>query len=150
MLSFSSIFIIFFLGFFVFYWQFRMRAKEVAFAHAKKICENHQLQLLDQSISFSKITIEKRFGRYCLIKIFEFDYADNLQNRKTGSLLFYKNQLLSIHIDNQNIIQSRAKSTLRSKTGNTHTKTNSHAATGTAEEGSHSNIIQFPGTKKSI
>ena len=125
MLSISTISIALALGFVIFYWQFRMRSKEIALSHAKRICENYQLQLLDQSIAFTKITIEKRFGKYCFIKVFEFDYADGLQNRKTGSLLFHKNRLLSIYIDNQNIIQA----------------TKSHNKASSENE---NNVIEFP------
>ena len=94
MLSTSSLVIVIALGLIVFYWQFRMHSKELAITHAKRICKNYQLQLLDQSISFTKISVEKRFGKWCLVKIFEFDYADNLQHRKTATLVFHKNNIL--------------------------------------------------------
>lgn len=109
MLSASTIFIVLALGFIIFYWQFRMRSKEIALSHAKRICENYQFQLLDQSIAFTKITIEKRFGKRCLIKVFEFTYADTFHNRKTGSLFFHKDRLLTILIDKKNIIYSTNK-----------------------------------------
>ena len=107
MLSVSSLLIAVFLSLISFYWHFRMRSKEIALSHAKKICETHQLQLLDQSISFSKITFEKRFNKRCLIKVFEFDYTDKTQNRKTACLILHGSHLLNIHMNHVNIFEGR-------------------------------------------
>lgn len=134
MLSTSSLVIVIALGLIVFYWQFRMHSKELAITHAKRICKNYQLQLLDQSISFTKISVEKRFGKWCLVKIFEFDYADNLQHRKTATLVFHKNTLLSIYMDKQNIIQSTSSPQVEKKQEDSEKNA----------ENNNSNVIQFP------
>lgn len=66
----------------VLFWQSARTAAEAALRSARKVCEQNNVQLLDQSVAFSRF--ELRAG--VIRRVFSFDYSPNGRERFRGLL----------------------------------------------------------------
>ena len=67
-----------------------MRVREVAIASAKQHCTQQGLQLLDQSVSTSKIRLSRNAaGRLTLLRRYTFDFTSTGEERYKGSIAMH-------------------------------------------------------------
>ena len=68
-------------------WQSSMHAKEVALAACKTLCEQHHLQLLDDTISLKKIRLRRGdSGSVKFYRVYAFEYNTDGHTRRVGEL----------------------------------------------------------------
>ena len=63
-------------------WQSARTAAEAALRSARKVCEQNNVQLLDQSVAFARFEVRAGIIR----RVFSFDYSPNGRERFRGLL----------------------------------------------------------------
>ncbi len=88
-------------------WLGTMRARDSARAAVTRLCKQHNLQLLDQSVALASMRISRATsGGLTLRRLFRFDYTETGNTRENGSIWIRgdRAELISIkHGDNQTI-----------------------------------------------
>lgn len=70
----------------LFWWNSR-RAHELALGHAKRACQQRQLQLLDQNVALNRIRATRHTsGGICLIREYSFEFTDEGVHRDAGQV----------------------------------------------------------------
>ena len=68
-------------------WRDSMRAREVAIATCRKVCASYQVQLLDDTVSLSRMGLTMGPGQTPRIRrTYEFDLSENGANRRSGTI----------------------------------------------------------------
>ena len=80
-----------------FFWFDSSRALEWARQHAKKICQQHQLQLLDDTVILSKIRLRHQ-GHWYWERYYQFEFTQTGQQRQHGGLMLEGLNLVLIDI----------------------------------------------------
>lgn len=70
------------------FWFDTMKIRERANVIARQSCEKADVQFLDGTVSFAKISIINTADGLRLRRVFVFDYSENAENRKQGFLVF--------------------------------------------------------------
>lgn len=84
----------------IWYWQNTMRAREMAFAVCKTLCQAQHLQLLDETVTLRKTRLKRHAnGRWCLYRRYSFDYTVGDGSRHSGEI-----SLLGKHLHEQQIL----------------------------------------------
>lgn len=84
----------------VWYWHASMRAKEIANAKAKELCEEAAVQLLDQSVTLKKMRFRRdESGRMAFERTYDFDYAIDEKTRFRGQIVVHGNQVGDAHLN---------------------------------------------------
>ncbi|MDF2690435.1 MAG: hypothetical protein K0S29_290 [Gammaproteobacteria bacterium] len=98
MISGSLVFFIF-LMLTIFNWQANLKAKELAFSAAKQLCQQNQVDLLDDTVILNKLS----FKNFKLIRQYRFDYHTGSNVRYQGYISISQNEVidqrLSINAD---------------------------------------------------
>ena len=82
-----------------FWWQLN-KAREVAEKQAKKLCAQENVQLLDGTVSLSKLSLKKRsLLEYQLEKHFKFEFSAYGSERRTGSIVLQGLQQQYVFMD---------------------------------------------------
>lgn len=115
----TSLIILIFIAIGVWFWQSSMRAKELAIDASKSACHRHQMQFLDGSTSFSKISLMRgRDGKIGILRRYHFEYFDG-EFRHQGEIAIFRDQVVELMIrhhfnnmeenDNNKVIPFRKK-----------------------------------------
>ncbi len=76
-------------------WQSNMRAKELAFNTAKSLCELHQVQLFDQTVSLKQFKLKRLpDGRMAFWRLYEFDYGTDSSTRYRGRIITHGHEVI--------------------------------------------------------
>jgi len=89
-------------------WMTTMRSRDVARYVVREICQQHNLQLLDQTVALRKIRFGRRSnGNLNLRRQFRFDYSDNGFHRRDGMIwmLGDQPQWISFESDGGRVIE---------------------------------------------
>ncbi|MBX2879809.1 MAG: DUF3301 domain-containing protein [Granulosicoccus sp.] len=79
-------------------WWTGSRARELAIAHAKRVCKQYQVQFLDQTVALSRIrTAHDNTGKPCLKRVYRFEFSNHENYRDSGTVTLYGHQLH--HVD---------------------------------------------------
>lgn len=82
----------------IWFWESSMRAKELAITASKKACQQHQLQFLDGTAHFQKISVKRNQNRRVRWqRRYTFDYYDG-QARLNATITIFDNQILAISL----------------------------------------------------
>ena len=88
------------LGFILWLWSTNRQAQEIAKHTCARICNNAQVELLDDTVSLSKLRIVRnQAGKASFKRTYSFDYTDLGHNRKTGLIMMQGYSVDFIKID---------------------------------------------------
>lgn len=74
-------------------WHNNLRAKELAIASARRMCQNADVQLLDATVVLSWWGIKRRGRRFFLCRLYYFDYTNSGVERRRGVITLIGQQL---------------------------------------------------------
>lgn len=92
----------------VLYWWNTNEQKRIALAAARDYCKQRNLQLLDDSLVFRKLRIERDLRRNRkLCRVYDFDYCPDGKERHTGEIVLTGMRVLRVivHSDALEITQ---------------------------------------------
>lgn len=98
MLQLSDLFVLFLLSCAILLWWHNARFKETALHHARHYCDQHNLQLLDESTAISGLwPARNRRGTLVMRRTFQFEFATTGDRRYTGTLVLLGSALERVH-----------------------------------------------------
>ena len=87
-LSLGGVFALFCFGIYVIYLYQAFRVRELALQHARRACEEANIQLLDQSVSIRKLSLSKdNQGRWRVWRQYRFEYTSDGAARQKGHVI---------------------------------------------------------------
>jgi hypothetical protein len=89
MISGSLIFLLFLL-LAIYSWQANLKAKELAFAAAQKLCQENRVDLLDDTVVLHKL----KFKNFKLIRLYRFDYHTGTNIRYQGYVSISQSEVI--------------------------------------------------------
>lgn len=99
-----------------FYWWFSSnRRRETALQHAMQYCQQHDLQLLDDSVHCHRLNLCKAQGRIRIKATYRFDYTGHDNTRQCCHMTIVGNSLSWISAANHAAATQQAKSTAHAK-----------------------------------
>lgn len=80
-------------------WQSNLRAKELAFKTAKALCDLHQVELLDDTVSLKEFKLKRLpDGQMAFWRVYQFDYSQPGQEahikRYRGKIIIHGHEIL--------------------------------------------------------
>ena len=79
------------------YWWRSSEQKLIAVAAARRYCKERNLQMLDETLVFKKLSIGRdTYKRRQLCRHYEFDYCLDGQDRHSGEIILSGNRVLRI------------------------------------------------------
>lgn len=84
----------------VWWWLDSLRARERALEHCRYACERNGLQLLDETVACVSLRPERDAdGRLVLRRIYAFEFTDNGNNRRHGSIVMLAGHVESVYTE---------------------------------------------------
>lgn len=68
------------------WWYHVLRLREHAVAHARRLCERHGLQLLDESVALHRLRMSRKRGALRITREYRFDISLGGNDRRAASL----------------------------------------------------------------
>lgn len=86
------------------YWLDSHRVRDLALNAAKRFCEQQGLQLLDETVAASALSLRRNArGHMVIARLYRFEFSDTGDNRLVGTLLMLGKQIGPMHLpDYQN------------------------------------------------
>jgi hypothetical protein len=79
------------------YWWRASEQKTIAVNGARQYCKQRNMQLLDDSLVFSKFRLERNlYQERSLCRVYEFDYSPDGRDRRTGQIVLHGNSILRV------------------------------------------------------
>jgi len=101
----SELILLLLVGAIALYWQSAVRCKDLAIISAKRECQRHQVQLLDQTVQQVKMSASRdHMDRWRLWREYRFEYTEDGDNRDRGSLVMLGQRIVHIRLSGQNTI----------------------------------------------
>ncbi len=95
-----QIFFIFLIALMIWFWYDTMQAREQAVLLGKRHCQNDGLQLLDETVSLSSLKVRRnRDGQMMFRRVYEFEFSDNGDNRRLGSITLLGRHAESVQLE---------------------------------------------------
>lgn len=95
-----QLFFIFLIALLIWFWHDTMQAREQAIVIGKRHCQNDGLQLLDETVSLSSIKLRRNIdGQVTFRRVYEFEFSDNGDNRRLGSITLMGRHAESIQLE---------------------------------------------------
>jgi Protein of unknown function (DUF3301) len=95
-----QLFFIFVIALLIWFWFDTMQAREQAIAIGKRHCQNDGLQLLDETVSLSSMKVRRNSdGQVAFRRVYEFEFSDNGDNRRVGSVTLLGRHAESVHLE---------------------------------------------------
>jgi hypothetical protein len=86
----------------VIYWWRASEQKSVAVAGARAYCKERELQLLDETLVFSRFRLERNLhGKRRLCRVYEFDYSRAGTDRQVGEIVLSGHSILRVILHSQ-------------------------------------------------
>ena len=77
-----------------------MRARERAVAAGSRVCERERLQLLDETVECVSLRpVRDENGRVLLRRVYRFEFSDNGDNRRAGSIVMLGGEVESLTME---------------------------------------------------
>ncbi len=94
----ESIFI-FLVAVLIWFWLDSLKAREIGVSAAQGACAEEGLQFLDDTVVGRLRGLARNdAGQLCLRRSFEFEYSDNGDNRRRGSVVLLGHQVELLHV----------------------------------------------------
>jgi Protein of unknown function (DUF3301) len=95
-----QLFFIFVIALLIWFWYDTMQAREYAISLGKRHCQNDGLQLLDETVSLSSMKLRRNGdGQMTFRRVYEFEFSDNGDNRRVGSITLLGRYAESIQLE---------------------------------------------------
>lgn len=95
-----QLFFIFVIALLIWFWHDTMQAREQAIAIGKRHCQSDGLQLLDETVSLSSMKLRRDGeGQVAFRRVYEFEFSDNGDNRRLGSITLLGRHAESIQLE---------------------------------------------------
>ena len=84
---------------FIAFWWTGSRARELAVEHARRACQQQQVQFLDQSVALSSLKlVRSQGGSAGFRRIYGFEFADHVDHRDRGTVTMNGQTLASVYL----------------------------------------------------
>lgn len=84
----NSLIVLTLLGIVVWFWFDMRRSQEIAKIICKRVCNQLQLQLLDDTVALVQVRLKRNSrGRLQVQKSYEFEFSDSGNNRQQGFVI---------------------------------------------------------------
>jgi len=84
----------------IFLWLDSLRARERAVLAGRKACERHELQFLDDTVSFARIRLARdEAGQLKIARTYTFEFSDTGNNRRHGAIVMLGGELQDLHME---------------------------------------------------
>jgi len=94
----EGLFIVFLLGL-VWYWYDSTVAKEAAVAAARRACERHRQQLLDETVALTRLRPRRdRSGRVRLLRHYRFEFSGDGELRRSGEIILLGQRVTGLNL----------------------------------------------------
>ena len=81
-------------------WMDSLRARESAIAAGRAACERYGLQLLDDTVAFTRLRLARDGeGRLRVKRTYVFEFSDTGDNRRDGSIVMLGTQLEALQLE---------------------------------------------------
>ncbi len=75
------------------------RVRDLALRAAKRFCEQQDLQLLDETVAASALSLRRNArGQLVIARLYRFEFSDTGDNRLVGTLLMLGKQTGPMHL----------------------------------------------------
>jgi Protein of unknown function (DUF3301) len=82
------------------FWYDSMQAREQAISVGKRHCQNDGLQMLDETVALSSLRMRRNSdGQATFRRVYEFEFSDNGDNRRTGSVTMLGRHAESVYLE---------------------------------------------------
>ena len=82
------------------YWLNAMRAKELARHEAKRLCQQSNVLILDDTVSLKKIGFKRNsLGQMSFLRAYDFEFTLDGEFRYKGEVSLLGQQVLDSHLD---------------------------------------------------
>ncbi len=76
------------------FWLDSLRTRDLAIQLARQLCQQHQLQLLDQTVSLQRLWLKRaQGGQVCWLRTYQFEFTETGASRQVGSLVLLGRKL---------------------------------------------------------
>lgn len=97
-------------------WYESLRLRELVIEHCNRLCQQADLQLLDQTVALVSLKIQRSStGRLCLLRRYQFEVSEDGSGRTRGIVSVLCNAIVESHLegpDGQNIFHQSRPPTL--------------------------------------
>lgn len=76
-------------------WYHVLRLRERMTGHARRLCERHGLQFLDDSVALHRLRIVRRRGTLCVLREYRFDVSTGGHDRRTARVTFLGDRVVT-------------------------------------------------------
>ena len=84
----------------IFFWLDSLRARERALQAGRRACERHDLQFLDETVSFTRIRFARdEEGQLKIARTYTFEFSDTGNNRRHGAIVMLGGQLQDLQME---------------------------------------------------
>jgi hypothetical protein len=77
-------------------WYHVLRLRERATAHARRLCQRHGLQLLDDSVALHRLRLRWRHGSLHALREYRFDTSPDGHDRQIACMTLLGDRLVSV------------------------------------------------------
>ncbi|MGH8723395.1 MAG: DUF3301 domain-containing protein [Burkholderiales bacterium] len=84
----------------IFLWLDSLRARERAVHAGREACERHDLQFLDDTVSFARIRLARdEDGQLRIARTYTFEFSDTGNNRRHGAIVMLGGELRDLQME---------------------------------------------------
>ena len=84
----------------IFLWLDSLRARERAVQAGRAACRRHDLQFLDETVSFEKLRMARDAeGQLRIARTYTFEFSDTGNNRRQGAIVMLGGDLQDLHLE---------------------------------------------------
>ena len=84
----------------ILFWLDSLRARERAVRAGKSACERYELQLLDDTVSFSRLRLARDDeGQLRISRTYTFEFSDTGNNRRRGAIVMLGGELEDLQLE---------------------------------------------------
>ena len=81
-------------------WVDSLRARERAVQAGRKACERYDLQLLDDTVSFARLRLQRdEEGQVRIARTYTFEFSDTGNNRRHGAIVMLGGELQDLQLE---------------------------------------------------
>ncbi len=82
------------------YWYDSTLAKEAAVVAARRACERHSLQLLDETVALARIRPRRdASGRVRLLRLYRFEFSGDSELRRSGEISLLGQRITAMNLE---------------------------------------------------
>jgi hypothetical protein len=84
----------------IFLWLDSLRARERALQAGRAACKRHELQFLDETVSFTRVRLARDDqGQLKIARTYVFEFSDTGNNRRHGAIVMLGGELQDVQLE---------------------------------------------------